>query len=243
METSYTDAQYENNYPDGIEDFYWTKARNKIIYSEIKKQPSIRNSAIIEIGCGRGVVTKYLHERGINCFGIELAPALPIKNAESFIITGKDALEMDAEFTAKFETIMLLDVIEHIEKPANFINQLLEKYKNVKQIVITVPARQEIWSAYDVFFGHFIRYNRPMLMELMKEVKYNIVTNNYAFHLLYFPAYLAAKFLKTREVQVKVPKGVMKYFHSLMANCFYSEYVLLPKKLSGTSVICIAIKK
>ncbi|MGP8215155.1 MAG: class I SAM-dependent methyltransferase [Bacteroidia bacterium] len=162
METSYTDLQFEHNYPDGIEDFYWIKARNKIIYYEINKYPLIKNSHILEVGCGRGVVTKYLAERGIKCFGVELAPARPINGAEKFMIAGKDAFKMDAEFKNKFQTIMLLDVIEHIENPLEFINELLINYSNVKYLVIAVPARNEIWSGYDIFFGHFTRYGLKM---------------------------------------------------------------------------------
>ena len=33
------------------------------------------------------------------------------------------------------------------------------KFENAKHLVITVPARQELWTNYDVFNGHFKRYN------------------------------------------------------------------------------------
>jgi len=240
MTTSYTEEQYQYNYPDGIEDFYWTKARNKIILHEIKKHEYLLNSSILDVGCGRGIVTKFLHNKGIKCFGIELAPALPIKGAEDLIITGKDAFSMNTEFKNSFQTILLLDVIEHIEDPVQFIKELLKEYTTIKHIIITVPARKEIWSEYDVFFGHYRRYDLKMTASLMEEIGFEIIQNAYAFHILYPPAYLGALHLLKRPVKVKIPNARMKTVHNIMAESLLTEYTLMPKKSVGTSIVCVA---
>lgn len=240
MDTSYTDKQYEYNYPEGIENFYWTKARNRIILNEIRKNREIRNSNILDVGCGRGIVTKYLNDNGIKCTGIELAPAAPITGAEKLIITQKNAFEMDDNFKASFQTILLLDVIEHIENPTEFINSLIEHYATVKNIIITVPARKEIWSEYDTFFGHFTRYNLTMISKLLKDLNLKQLNSKYLFHSLYIPGYLGAKQILKRSVKVKPPKGVMKVAHNLMATILFIEYIVFPSKFVGTSIICIA---
>ncbi len=76
----------------------------------------------------------------------------------------------------------------------------------------------------------------------MQDVKYNLLENVYAYHSLYFLAYMVAKLFKNREVQVKMLKGSVKLAHNLMAAGLFAEFKLLPKKLTGTSIFCIASK-
>ena len=147
---------------------------------------------------------------------------------------------MNNDFKNKYQTILLLDVIEHIENPTDFIQELLKQYSTVTHIIITVPARKEVWSGYDVFFGHYRRYNLAMVSELLKEIRFKPIRTKYFFHSLYLPGYLGALHILKRPVKVKTPKGAMKVIHNLMAGFLYIDYLLFPDKFVGTSIICIA---
>jgi hypothetical protein len=60
--------KFREAYPDGIENNYWSVARNWIIEAALPDK-----AHILEIGCGRGVVVSYLLSRGGNAWGSELA--------------------------------------------------------------------------------------------------------------------------------------------------------------------------
>ena len=66
--SEYTIEQYAENYPPGIEHYFWNIARNAIIARALKRG---RMDAwpLLDIGCGRGIVVEYLRSRGINCIG------------------------------------------------------------------------------------------------------------------------------------------------------------------------------
>lgn len=63
----------------------------------------------------------------------------------------------------KFDTIIYIDVIEHIENDA----EELERAKNLLvdggHLIILVPAHQHLFSPFDRAIGHYRRYNKRML--------------------------------------------------------------------------------
>ena len=73
------------------------------------------------------------------------------------------------------EAISLFDVIEHIEYPIEFLNGLIAHFVNVKYIIITIPAEVELWTNFDVFYGHFKRYNFKSIDMDFKKCSANII--------------------------------------------------------------------
>ena len=239
MNTAFDQNQFEMLYPDGIENHYWFSARNIIINKAVKKY-SDHNEKIIEIGCGRGIVVKYLNDFGSNCIGVDLAPCKPCDGAGSLIFTGIDALEVNEDIRHQFTTLMLLDVIEHIEDPLQFLYKLLEKYKNIKKIILTVPARQEIWSDHDVFNGHFRRYDLDMTFELIKSIDFKIEKNAYFFQSLYNLTRFLSRFKIGRKTQILPPLGIQSIVHRFLSYYLIVENLFAHNKQKGSSIICIA---
>ena len=122
MKSEFDEKQFESVYSDGVENTYWSLSRNYIIRNSIKKNNLDKNK-IIEIGCGRGIVVKYLRDRGIHCKGVELSVCKPIHGISDFIKTGMDANDLPLEERSEFKSFMLLDVIEHIENPVEFLTK------------------------------------------------------------------------------------------------------------------------
>ncbi|MAH80306.1 MAG: hypothetical protein CMP39_01290 [Rickettsiales bacterium] len=231
-QTEFKQYQYDMLYPSGIENHFWHKTRHKIIEHIIYKF-KLDTTKLLDVGCGKGIVLNYLLAQQMNIFGVELAPVTPLAGLEKNIITGKAAQELlDKE---SYQTLLLLDVIEHLENPTEFINTLLTHFKNVDTIIITVPARQELWSSHDDFNQHFRRYDFEMLTDLAQKTKLHIPYQRYFFNLLYIPI----KLLKKRQSDHKAPKGLSKVFHSLVSLYCYLEFCLTPKHLYGSSIISI----
>jgi hypothetical protein len=76
--SEYTIEQYCENYPTGIERYFWNVARNAIIARSLKRG-HMHTWPLLDIGCGRGIVVEYLRSQGINCIGCDTAAA-PVSN-------------------------------------------------------------------------------------------------------------------------------------------------------------------
>ena len=143
MATEFSDDQYDHAYPDGIENHWWILARNRILTHVIRK--SARNNAVLlDVGCGRGIVVKYLRDKGIACTGVELAMAPPVFSVRDHVRMGVDAWDLPLAERVRFDTILLLDVIEHIPDPAALLKRLSDGFPNLSHLIVTVPACQEL---------------------------------------------------------------------------------------------------
>ncbi|TNE81798.1 MAG: methyltransferase domain-containing protein [Bacteroidetes bacterium] len=242
MSTAFDQDQFMSIYPNGIARHYWTIARNDIIYRQLKSA-GLHSKKIVEIGCGRGVVVEYLLKKGVNITGVELAATQPYPGAENAVILGQDALTLPEAQRAEFEVMMMLDVAEHIEKPEAFIQMMLQAYPNVKHILLTVPACQELWSNYDVFNGHYRRYDLAALEELVQKFKWKSLGSRYFFHSLYPMMKLIIKMSNSRETTIKAPSGAIQLFiHKVFQITLLLDYLVVPSRWKGSSLIVIANK-
>lgn len=66
----------------------------------------------------------------------------------------------------KFDTIIYIDVLEHIEDDAAELARAGERLKPGGAIVILAPAHQSLYSPFDKAIGHFRRYNRARYREI-----------------------------------------------------------------------------
>lgn len=240
METQYNDDQYQANYPDGIENNYWNVGRNKTILSVIGKY-GINN--IMDVGCGRGIVTSYLYEHGVNITGVELGQATPIRKTGCKILYNTDVMAVPKEERDAVKALTFFDVIEHIEDPKAFVSSVGQHYAKHEYIIITVPARKELWSNYDVFYGHYRRYDLKMTKDFFDGLGYEIVENRYFFHALYLLIRMS-NFIRTdRELKYVSPVGVSKLIQAFIGTLFYLERFFVPGKVLGSSVLCVAKKK
>ena len=63
------------------------------------------------------------------------------------------------EIDGKFNTIIYLNVLEHIKEDINEINSALNKLNSGGNLIILVPAHQKLFSKFDEAIGHYKRYN------------------------------------------------------------------------------------
>ncbi len=237
--TEFNEEQFLSIYPKGIERHYWTLARNTIIKQVIGTH-GLKNKKILEIGCGRGIVVEFLRKSGIDCIGVELSPVHIEHALESFVKTGTDFRSLEKSVIDEIEVVMLFDVIEHIEHDKEFIESIKNTFPKLTHIVVTVPARKEVWSNYDEYNGHFRRYDRMMIRKLFYDLSMKEIENGYFFHALYIPARILLSIAKKRETTIHAPYGLTVFVHALLARFFVLEYNMLPKRLYGTSLIYVA---
>jgi len=240
QKTEFNLEQFNLAYPDGIENQYWHIARSNIIFKNLKQRTNIKECRILEVGCGKGIVVQALRKKGLDCYGVELAEVPIIESVSSYIQAGVDANSLDLDFRNSIDVLMLLDVIEHIENPSTFLNTLKSYYPNVSYFIITVPASKELWSNYDEFYGHYRRYELPMVEEQAKNIQAKVSTAYYFFKFLYLPARITLGLGKKRSTKLNGPKStISKLIHKLIANISFLLDATLPKSWKGTSIIMV----
>lgn len=236
-DTTFTREQFETIYPEGIGNHYWNHARNNIIRKFLVRH-RLHTGKILEIGCGRGVVLEYLRSRNIQCTGVELADVEPFSGCRADIFTKTDAFDLPAGIRESQDTVLLLDVIEHLENPAAMLEEIKRKFEGARHIVLTVPARQELWTNYDVYNGHYRRYDLAEMTRL-STAEVRLVEAGYFNHLLYPVFWLVAHMMKKRETSIKAPSGIGLVIHGLLSFVLRMDYSFLPARLPGTSIIAL----
>jgi SAM-dependent methyltransferase len=232
--TAMSAEQYSASHPPGIGRSYWHVARNRILWTKVR--PSLRaGSRVLDIGCGPGIVVQYLRGRGVDCFGSDLGtPAPEEASVTPYLHLGQSAFELDPGFRAGVDILLLMDVLEHLPEPAAFLRQCTDAFPNVRAVHLTVPARMEIWSNYDEYFGHFRRYTRSMVRELGSAAGYRVSDVGYAFHGLYAAARVAKLITDSRNTKLSAPS--VPLVHSLLGMAFELEQRVLPASAKGSSI-------
>lgn len=126
---------------------------------------------VLEVGAGIGETTQLLCNPTQNTWvcvepDAELSQQIADKKKQGYlpdfieIVTGTIG---DIAFTRKFDAIIYIDVIEHIEKDAEELQRASELLKPGGHLIVLVPAHNFLFSEFDRSIGHFRRYNKKML--------------------------------------------------------------------------------
>ena len=241
MESAYVEDQYKLSYPDEVEHHWWHLTRNAVIAHELKKVLK-NDSRLLEIGCGRGIVVKYLRERKINCVGIEPASVTPLREVNEFVRSESEPADLSVAERERYDVIALFDVIEHIPDPVAFLRPLGKLFPNLKHVVITVPGRAELWSDWDDFYGHHRRYSMKMIEDLSGNLSWKVVRRGYFFHTLYIAIWATIILRVKRSIKIDAPAKSIRSIHRIFSLGQIWEYHLLPKSIPGTSIItCFSV--
>lgn len=240
-DTTFDSLQFALPYAPGVEKHFWNYARNRIIervLGRISVKPSQDAKLVLDVGCGPGIVVDYLRHAGLDCRGVELGDPQLRPGLQDYVATGLDATQLPSALREQVGTILLLDVVEHIEDPGAFLQNLVAAFPHLKHVVVTVPARMELWSNYDEFYGHFLRYSRRTLLALARTAGLKPLELKYIFIGLYPVMWLLSRFVGKRSLESRPPSGLAARIHALIGNIFSMEERLpLIGCVPGTSVI------
>lgn len=122
--------------------------RIKFIRDEVqKKHSSLKNLDILDIGCGGGLVCEPLCRLGANVTGIDadsqaIGVAKGHANEQSLDITYKSTTsEAVSTQKKKYDVVCALEIIEHVEDPAFFLQTCIECLKPDGLLIISTLNR------------------------------------------------------------------------------------------------------
>jgi SAM-dependent methyltransferase len=233
--SAFSDEQNHRSYPDGVGDTYWHVARKQVIGHALSWYAP--HARVLDVGCGTGDAVEWLRARGFDCYGSEISAAPVPPRLSSYVFRRTDALALPSAFRATVGTILLLDVLEHLPEPATLLRSLVEAFPNLTTTVVTLPARRELWSNWDEYYGHYLRYDEDGARRLLDEAGFTLVELRYFFHALYWPLRWRARFGK-RTLDMKRPR--LLPLHRALAAVLAWEARVLPGAWPGSSLIAVA---
>lgn len=151
------------------------KSIEKLIVKNLKLDDIDQPVKILEFGAGKGeFIRRFICRKNLNLFAVEIDNSY----AKSLSSIVKVFNSMD-EVSIELDCIYLIDVLEHLENDQLFLNQFYDKLKVGGRLFIYVPARMELYSAFDKKIGHFRRYSLKELKAKTMAAGFTIETLRY----------------------------------------------------------------
>ncbi len=83
------------------------------------------------------------------------------------------------QLTKRYDLIYTINVLEHIEQHGEMVKELYTKLKPGGRIKVFVPARQEIFSNMDEHVGHYRRYDKKLVSQILEEAGLRVTDCRY----------------------------------------------------------------
>jgi SAM-dependent methyltransferase len=220
-------------------EFYFT-AKNDFIKTLLATE--LRGKRLIlNIGCGEGgdldVIGMYGDVISLD-ISYKAIKSLDPKKSEK-IVGDSVALPFRSK---KFDSVMMFDVLEHIEDDKEAIGEVLRVLKRGGKFIIIVPACRALFSSHDAFLKHFRRYNKSELV--YKLGKFKIRRVGYWNSLLFLPITIM-RFGGGRGGKSPNPKTLPSPFVNMLEYILRAESLLAKNKIGmpfGLSIFCVAEK-
>jgi len=112
------------------------------------------------------------------------------------------------------DSLIMMDVLEHIENADEFLKEVLTKLKPGGKIFITVPAMQFLFSSHDVFLKHYRRYSKKKLHKMLNTQNVIIEESNYFYTTLFFLRCISLLYEKIRFNSAGKSTGIGMWSYS-----------------------------
>ena len=197
------------------------------------------NFSVLEVGPGTGNNVQYYKDRASEITLLEINKHFASSLKSKFEEDKKIAIQNSDIHSQekKFDTILYMDVLEHIEDDKKEINRALEQLKPGGNLIFFVPAYQFLYSDFDKAIGHVKRYDKHFFLSFKKDEKISIIELKYFDSIGFFIAVLNKIFNKNTKETIGLGVKIwdkLIFFSRIMDQIFLNKF--------GKSLFCV-IKK
>ena len=130
-----------------------------------------RVNSIVEVGAGNGALSWHI-SAGRDYLGFE-PDEQAFEQATQRLAARPRATLVNAEIppaaTEQYDALVALEVLEHVDDDAKALVQWSRWVRPAGLVVLSVPAKQKRYGPYDRAVGHYRRYERDQLLEVMAQ--------------------------------------------------------------------------
>lgn len=186
---------------------WWWEGRRKLIENLLQDHTP---NKVLDIGCGTGETLTFLKTLypKAKMFGVDMLPEAVVYTKER----KHKALKADAKKlpfkNSTFDTVLILDVIEHIDDDTRVLKEAKRVLTKEGVIIITAPALSFIWSNHDKNQGHYRRYDKDRFARIAKNTGLKVK------YLSYFNFFLSIPIISIRLLSRVAPFGYLAAYDS-----------------------------
>lgn len=186
--------------------------------------PSNVRGKLLDVGCGDGRFLRYVKEQGFEVWGIDFDKK-SVENVKRnlgidtiFAMSLEEFYEYAKEKNLKFDVITFFEVLEHQDKPREFLEMVKGLLKEGGYIAGSVPNRERLfvetdWKDYfhwDYPPHHFLRFSKSSLEKALNFFGFkDIEVYKLDFHFVELFPYLEKKlFGNLDKLKIKL-KGIV----------------------------------
>ena len=162
--------------------------RNAVVFRELA---GLVPGLTLDAGCGMGEYSIFLAEKGHKVIAFDpsryAVNALAASCGSNMRIEARISRLEEFRYSRRFDNIVSIEVIEHIELDEVAIRKLYCLLKPDGTLVISAPAVRLLFGEADKMSGHFRRYSHYEFKKMLFKTGFSEVTvKGYGFPVLFF---------------------------------------------------------
>lgn len=159
-----TPAQHPSPQAEWLDHLEGTGNYNRWIFRSIEPYLTGR---ILEVGCGTGTFSRMIAETAEHLTAMDLDEAFAARTKQR-LSEYEHAVAIQGDATKSlpgdmYDTVVMLDVLEHIDDDAAMLSALANRLAPGGKIVLKVPAIAALHNSMDRAVGHHRRYSKQGL--------------------------------------------------------------------------------
>lgn len=139
---------------------------DRVMRKRIKIALPFLQGNVLDIGCGNGSLRSCLNGQCKTYRGVDIIA----KDSELFYNIDIEKIEQRVRLNGKFNSIVMLAVIEHLKQPFEVICWCNRKLENEGRIIITTPTKlgnQILEKVFHLESGHLYIFDETRLREML----------------------------------------------------------------------------
>jgi SAM-dependent methyltransferase len=206
------------------------------------------NGRILEIGSGTGNISGFFLRDGYKVTLSDLSQPFCEKLRHEFSdninlenVVNLDLVESEFDFKYQaylnsFDTIIAINVIEHIIDDNLAIENCSKLLKNHGRLIIMVPSYQILYNGFDKSLGHYKRYTLKSASDILVSNSFRIIHRQYFNFIGLLGWFVSGNIQKNRSI----PHNQMKFYNRFVP--LFKLFDKLILKSSGLSTLVVGEK-
>ena len=224
---------------------WYYQAKFQLLLARLKSVGCLRaGTRIADVGCGIGLFMTLLERTGLvapeQIVGIDPAHSQP-----TLALDGRATILPGWPEDEAVDVALLMDVLEHTPDDLAVLREAASHVEEGGYVFITVPAFSWLTSMHDRFLGHFRRYSRGSLGNLVRRCPDLEIVDLHYYYASIFPAAVPVRLARRgkRSNAGSDMKNLPGWLNGLLKLITRAELKLASRnRVAGLSVVALCRK-